>query len=93
MPYITPEKRNEVDGSNVIAHFTQVLKQSNWDEGVFNYIVSSVLQEWLDNNKTCYRELSKLLGVLDSIKLEFYRRKISNYEDRKIKENGDVYKE
>jgi hypothetical protein len=30
------------------------------------------------------------MGVLESAKLELYRRKIAPYEDDKIAENGDV---
>jgi len=39
-----------------------------------------------------YDDYNTLIGVLENIKLELYRRKIIPYEDIKIKENGDVYR-
>jgi len=32
-----------------------------------------------------------VIGALEACKLEFYRRAVVPYEDKKIKENGDVY--
>jgi hypothetical protein len=37
-----------------------------------------------------YFHLNKAIGVLECIKLEFYRRVAAPYEDLKIKEAGDV---
>jgi len=33
-----------------------------------------------------------VIGVLESVKMELYRRKIADYEDEKCEENGDVYR-
>lgn len=37
-----------------------------------------------------YADYNEVIGMLESCKLEFYRRHVSTYEDKKIKENGDV---
>jgi hypothetical protein len=37
-----------------------------------------------------YYHINKAIGVLECIKLEFYRRVAAPYEDVKIKESGDV---
>jgi hypothetical protein len=37
-----------------------------------------------------YFHINKAVGVLECVKLEFYRRVAAPYEDEKIKESGDV---
>jgi hypothetical protein len=37
-----------------------------------------------------YFNYNRAIGVLECIKLEFYRRMVGPYEDIKIKEAGDV---
>ena len=39
----------------------------------------------------CYSDYNEVVGLLESVKLEFYRRMVANYEDSKIIVNGDVY--
>jgi hypothetical protein len=39
-----------------------------------------------------YDNFNEVIGVLECMKLELYRRMIAPYEDTKCKENGDVYK-
>jgi hypothetical protein len=39
---------------------------------------------------TSYPKIAMITGVLENIKQEFYRRVASNYEDKKILENGDI---
>jgi hypothetical protein len=38
-----------------------------------------------------YTEYNALVGVLECVKQEFYRRAVSSYEDKKKEGNGDVY--
>ena len=40
-----------------------------------------------------YEDYNRAIGVLESAKLEFYRKMVSHYEDQKAFENGDVYQE
>ena len=42
--------------------------------------------------ETCgnYEDYRNFIGELESAKLEIYRRLVAPYEDKKIKENGDV---
>jgi hypothetical protein len=37
-----------------------------------------------------YYHINKAVGVLECIKMEFYRRVAAPYEDTKIEQNGDV---
>jgi hypothetical protein len=52
-----------------------------------NYIVTKILKGVYPLK---YYQLNKAMGVLECIKLEFYRRVAAPYEDVKMKESGDV---
>lgn len=56
--------------------------------GDLNYFITNVL---LMQHPERYADFNNLIGVLECVKLEFYRRAVAAYEDEKIKENGDVY--
>jgi hypothetical protein len=58
--------------------------------GELNYIITWLVKDYLDDNPN-YERFNSAVGVLESAKLELYRRKVAPYEDEKIKENGDVY--
>ena len=45
----------------------------------------------LQQNPKSYADYNALIGVLESCKLEFYRRAVAAYEDEKSTVNGDVY--
>jgi len=67
----------------------EYLKNYEIPSGDINYVISSIFWKILDMNKK-YKTANDLIGVLECIKMELYRRKISNYEDEKIGENGDI---
>jgi hypothetical protein len=56
-------------------------------DGELNYVVTKILKGVYPLK---YYHLNKAIGVLECIKLEFYRRVAAPYEDIKIKESGDV---
>lgn len=58
--------------------------------GQLNYQLTTLCQDYLYKNES-YQSYNDILGALEGCKLELYRRKIANYEDKKIEENGDVY--
>ena len=59
--------------------------------GDINYIVTSVLAAWIEKRGLNYSALAEAVGVLETAKLELFRRVAAPYEDGKIAENGDVY--
>ena len=64
--------------------------KETWENpGILNYIITKVCIWWLGDNPN-YEKYNAAIGVLECAKLELYRRKVSPYEDEKIKENGDV---
>ena len=61
--------------------------------GDINYIVTRLLTHWIEARGVSYTVIADVVGVLETAKLELYRRVAGPYEDRKIEENGDVYGE
>jgi len=80
MPYI-PQKRREdilIDGT------------AN-GPGELNFLITSLCVEYVVQWGLSYQTVNDIVGALEGAKLEFYARAARPYEDRKIKENGDVY--
>jgi hypothetical protein len=85
MPYIKQEDRKKFDPH--IDALVQKLDPTS--PGEFNYIVSKLL--WMVwHKKPGYTLGNNLIGMLDCVKMEFYRRFLAPYEDTKIEENGDL---
>ncbi len=74
---------------NVLENLVKILKTLPPEEidGELNYIVTKILKEIYPLR---YFHINKAIGVLECIKLEYYRRVAAPYEDSKIKESGDV---
>lgn len=81
MPYIDQNRRKA---------FHQKL---DWmkNPGDLNYLITQLCQEYKEINGERYATYNDIIGVLEGVKLEMYRRKVAPYEDKKIQENGDVY--
>lgn len=92
MPYIKPEKREKL---NLIIDQADGIIDT---EGELNYLLTGIVLGWVKHKsriagKFSYEIGNAAMGVLESAKLEFYRRLMVPYEDSKIKANGDVYPE
>jgi len=87
MPYIKSEKRGKYDIA--LRELVDILKSLPAEEvdGELNYVVTKILKGVYPLK---YYHINKAIGVLECIKLEFYRRVAAPYEDAKIKESGDV---
>jgi hypothetical protein len=87
LPYIKSEKRKKYE--MIIQELVSILKSLPPEEvdGDLNYVVTKLLKEVYPLR---YYHINKAVGVLECIKLEFYRRVAAPYEDLKIKESGDV---
>jgi hypothetical protein len=60
--------------------------------GELNYAITAMIVEYLEaDGGPKYDDFNEVIGVLECAKLELYRRMVAPYEDRKQKENGDVY--
>ena len=87
MPYIKMEDRPKYE--NALNDLIGILKDQPVDrvDGELNYLITRILKEVYPLR---YFNLNRSVGVLECCKLEFYRRVIAPYEERKIEENGDV---
>lgn len=83
MPYIKAERR-----SDLRCYEGECEKPQN--PGELNYMISKLLREYVGNNPT-YEDLNAAIGATEAAKMEFYRRVVIPYEQKKIKENGDMY--
>lgn len=93
MPYITEEKRKTLD--NAIHQVMDALRQIECDdpeasfEGTLNYLFTTIiLKSYTLNN---YDEHNRVVGLLECVKAEYYRRRVAPYEMQKCYENSDVY--
>lgn len=59
--------------------------------GELNYLLTMMCLEFLNTTQRKYSDYNTIVGALECVKQEFYRRAVVPYEDKKIKENGDVY--
>ncbi len=79
MPYIKQERYHEAMLSPETA-------------GELNYAITHLLKDYIYiRGGLSYQIINDCLGALEGAKLEFTRRIVNPYEDKKIKENGDVY--
>lgn len=86
MPYIKSEDRESFE-----AFEDALLKIRIVTPGELNFLVTLLIQAYLNQNGWNYGHINDVLGAIEGAKLEFYRRKVAPYEDKKIQENGDVY--
>ena len=87
MPYIKARNRKKYE--KILEELVKILKTLPPEEidGELNYVVTKILKEIYPLR---YFHIDKAIGVLECIKLEYYRRVAAPYEDLKIKEAGDV---
>lgn len=93
MPYIDANRRLQLD------KYPFQAKKA----GELNYVLCHIIWNYLEQKtvdkigeipnieKLKYKDYNEIIGILESCKLEIYRRLISSYEDKKKDENGDVF--
>lgn len=59
--------------------------------GELNYIFTQIINQYRLWHGDSYSTFNDILGALEGAKLEFYRRVVVPYEEKKREENGDVY--
>jgi len=85
MPYIKEGVRERFDDN------IEALCQSIETSGELNYVMTRIAHEVLNNWGHKYANMNEVIGAIECMKLELYRRVLSPYEDEKIAENGDVH--
>lgn len=86
MPYVAEESRDEI--TPLLPTVSAVGAMS---VGELNYFITSVLDRYITHNHLTYSTINELVGVLECVKLELYRRVAAPYEEHKQSRHGDVY--
>jgi hypothetical protein len=87
MPYIEAKTRNILD--HPLHELGAVVP--GFSIGVLNYVVVKLCLKWLKNRSRDYETLNAIVGMLECVKLELFRRVVAPYEDGRCGENGDVF--
>jgi len=87
VPYISKKDRRNLD-SKIFDLYKAISDLGPKALGNLNYSITQLLRQ---TNPNSYADYAALVGMLETMKLEFYRRAVAVYEDKKIEENGDVY--
>jgi Domain of unknown function (DUF6899) len=86
MPYI--ERCDRIGLDKIVSQIPIIAMSS----GDLNYLITTILLKYLRCVKNYqYSDLNIIIGVLECVKQEFYRRVVTPYEEEKRRENGDVY--
>lgn len=80
MPYITKARRAAVD------------EWGPTEPGDLAYVLAREVDAYCEKRKMNYEEYAKLVGVVETLKLELVSRFLAPYEAGKLDENGDVFK-
>lgn len=98
MPYLKKKDKDVIDNA---ANFLDFFREWNFSgieigAGVLNYLITKLCLCYLEtmsryDQKEKYSHHNDVIGALECAKQEFYRRSTACLEDKKIKENGDVY--
>ena len=60
--------------------------------GDLTFALTVVIETYRAENPNRFQTFAEILGALRAAELEFYRRVVAPYEDKKLAENGDVYR-
>lgn len=84
MPYIKQENRKKIDP------FVEKLFDFLETRGDMNYAITKLLHKYIKREGLRYGNLNDAIGIVECVKQELYRKVVVNYEDLKIKDNGDI---
>lgn len=82
MPYIDSKTKERIE-----PHDSSSIRTA----GELNYTITTLIKGYLEFKGESYQTYNDIMGALEGAKLELYARKVRPYEDKKIKENGDVW--
>ncbi len=86
LPYIKSHTRQRFENS-----LHSIMQNIPQDAGELNYLITRIIDLYIQIKGKNYANLNEVIGVVECVKLEYYRRIILDYENIKINENGDVY--
>lgn len=84
MPYIKEDKRQ------VLNPHLEALARDVTNEGELNYCIYKLSCLLIDKMGESYSNYSMCSSAMEHAKLEWYRKRVVPYEEKKIAENGDI---
>lgn len=88
MPYIPNERRKALFSDSKTDYNSDISSS-----GELNFMLTDMILSYLRDKGKCYKTINDIIGALEGAKLEFYRRVVVPYEDKKKKQNPpDVYR-
>lgn len=80
MPYLEQGVRASLDQGRIATQ-----------PGELNYSITKLVNSFLAMSGVSYTSLNAAIGALECAKIELYRRVAAPYEDKKARENGEIY--
>lgn len=94
MPYISQDKRDRIfkkfSYDPVGPDYNHIDLEEINTPGDIQYAIAVIIKQYLFNKNLRYQLCNDVMGALAGAQMEFYRRTVIPYEDKKIEENGDV---
>ena len=87
MPYIDKDRRSLFDQQ--IEELANSLINNKATAGDINYSITKLFTLYTEGRGMNYQLFNDLIGALEGVKLEMYRREVAPYEDKKLSLNGD----
>ena len=88
MPYIPQVERKA--WQSALAKVASIIVDRGMSNGDLNYLMTKLALYYIIRHGKSYNTLSDVIKAFECAKLEFYRRHVAPYEDRKITQNGDI---
>lgn len=96
MPYIRKDLREKVNpeiinlANKICDTYEEEADMNRTLPGLMNYTISQMI-EYVYPVKDCgYKEFNEIMGFLECLKMEYYRKMVAPYENYKEKQNGPI---
>lgn len=88
MPYIKPEDRELFEP--FLNDLFGCFNEKDFTVGDLNYLMTRLAHNYTERHGLSYSTCNDVLGVFNAANQEYYRKVVQNYEEEKIRINGDV---
>lgn len=89
MPYTKKADRDRFSAT-LDPLLQEIVEGPSMTAGDLNYLITKLCHGYLTRKGENYATHNEVMGVLTCASSEYYARRVRPYEDKKIKENGDV---